>query len=69
MTPDPRVLVRRYLRSGFTAHLLEEEPTKWDAALCGRRPRWDDDWRGTGSQAEYDVASRLPLCKRCEALS
>ena len=30
-------------------------------------PGAPDEWRGTGSQAEYDLAAALPLCKRCGA--
>lgn len=32
--------------------------------------RWpdDDEWRGTGSQEEYDRAAVLPLCTACFAI-
>jgi hypothetical protein len=37
--------------------------------ICGRDGRWDHinaaNWLGTGSQAEYDKAEELPLCKLC----
>lgn len=32
-------------------------------AICGKYP--PNEWRGTGSQDEYDEAKRRPLCKRC----
>ena len=36
---------------------------------CPHEQRHDrDDWLGTGCQAEYDKAGRLPLCRGCFAV-
>lgn len=75
MTPDeydsrpgaepPRTRV--YRLTGRYAHLRREDGSltiECEAALPG--PRHDPDtWRGTGDQAEYDKAARLPLCPGC----
>lgn len=55
---------RRYLPKGTVAHLLNGNPLR-DMAECGRSP-WDsDEWRGTGTQEEYENAASWPICKRC----
>ncbi len=38
--------------------------------MCGIGPAWyvpATDWRGTGSQAEYEHVARVPECKRCKS--
>lgn len=66
--PDLRAYERRYLSQGHVAHLvsvvgLYDMETK--PAECGLSPGWPFGWHGTGSQAEYDHAELLPLCRRC----
>jgi hypothetical protein len=53
----------RYLPGGTVVHAL---PSANDPlALCGADV-WDaSNWRGTGSQAEYEQAAVLPQCRRC----
>lgn len=61
---------RRYIsRLAGVAHLLSPfELSKDDntpTALCGRWQWTASDWFGSGSQAEYERAAELPLCKSC----
>lgn len=56
---------RLYLRRGSRAHL--SAPLTWRRVLCSAEPAGSDDWLGTGSQAEYDKAASLPLCRACKA--
>jgi hypothetical protein len=37
-------------------------------AFCGVEVAPSSEWRGTGSQAEYERAATLPRCSRCLAL-
>lgn len=64
---------RVYLARGHTAHLLDPTvSTAWmelARALCGKRPHHRVEWRGTGSQDEYDRAASLALCTGCEEKS
>lgn len=59
-----RDLERRYLRTGRVAHVLDVG-THRDTAACGMGLRQGEDWRGTGSQEEYERASVLPRCRVC----
>lgn len=37
-------------------------------AACGTAPGWlqgIEDWKGTGTQNEYEIAARLRECRRC----
>ena len=61
--PAPRTLV--YLRGGHVAHYLEAVAVNSCGGESPFSPFLRDDWLGTGSQHEYDVAARLPLCLRC----
>lgn len=59
----------RYLPGGTVVHAVgpdHRHATGLNAdAECGYGP-WDPcDWRGTGSQSEYETADRLPPCTRC----
>lgn len=65
----------RYLSRRKVKHALRVSQTYVghdSYALCGTSPGWfvpaADQWRGTGSQAEYDEADRLPECRRCARL-
>jgi hypothetical protein len=60
----------RYLPQRATAHCLRHSYDEGlgGPALCGARPFWSGDWRGTGSQNEYEQAARLPRCKRCVSI-
>lgn len=50
-------------------HIEDSMTTAYPTVLCGRSPQLFDAWRGTGSQAEYDQARRMPLCVRCAELA
>ncbi len=57
-----------YLNKHATrVHYIETDQTI--NAACGAHPSgmWPrhTDWRGTGSQTEYDTAATLPRCKVC----
>lgn len=56
-----------YLRTGSVAHQLDPQasPNSYRSAACGVSPQWPDLWRGTGTQAEADRVTQLPLCKKC----
>jgi hypothetical protein len=57
---------RVYTRRGKVAHLKAPFGTIANGrTLCPVMPSWPDEWLGTGSQAEYDLAASLPLCKAC----
>lgn len=63
--------VWRYLPRCRVTHALSEPGVY--VARCGAAPAWfapggADEWRGTGSQVEYETAAALPRCKRCVAL-
>lgn len=60
---------RVYTRTGVVVHLLPSysSPNSNDAALCGTEP--GEYWYGTGTQDEYELAERLPLCRGCERAS
>jgi hypothetical protein len=59
---------RCYRPNSRCAHLREHSR---GYPICGYDGRWDHidpvNWLGTGSQAEYDRAAELPLCKLCAA--
>lgn len=67
MTTYAEECTRVYTWTGRAAHLmpLYEYSIPLGRALCPVLPSWPDEWRGTGSQEEYDLAASLPLCKRC----
>jgi len=50
-----------YAPTGHVAHVMNFG--QW--TNCGFTPMWPQQWRGTGSQAEYDKAKLLPLCRKC----
>jgi hypothetical protein len=59
---------RVYTYRGHVAHLLPPTSTMIGAGggtLCPVTPSWPDEWRGTGMQAECELAASLPLCKAC----
>lgn len=56
---------RMYLRRGRRAHLISPSFYGQRVAVCGRYP-WPEEFRGTGTQDEYDRAAALPLCSLCE---
>lgn len=53
----------RYLPSGSVVHALTRSSDA--GAVCGVYALPASDWRGTGSQVEYEIAKRLPCCKKC----
>lgn len=59
----------RYLPGGTVKHGFTELPGGFGTAFCGQSPVWyaPDEWRGTGSQDEYERVEQLPECKRCRA--
>jgi len=70
MTDLPTGYERRYVsHAARVAHAVDVD-REWIAACCGRRPVWysAEGWLGTGSQAEYERATALPLCKACARL-
>jgi len=58
---------RVYTRRGRSAHLMAPTGTMrpQGIVLCPVRPRWPDEWLGTGNQDEHDRAAALPLCVPC----
>lgn len=65
MTAEPAADVdRMYTPSGAMAHLVRRSLYGSRVAACGLYP-WPSEFLGTGTQAEYERAERLPLCKRC----
>lgn len=60
MTP---LYARRYLPGGRVAHAVWPNHS---TAACGRYADVDD-WRGSGTQDEYERAASLPPCRRCLA--
>ena len=63
----PAPVTRVYLRGGHVAHYLEAVAVNSCGGESPFSPFLRDDWLGTGSQHEYDVAARLPLCPKCFA--
>lgn len=62
----------RYLANRKVKHAVPVN-TMWytghdPISLCGIIIVVPDQWRGTGSQEEYDTVDSLPECKRCTAL-
>lgn len=50
-----------YLRCGGVTHVRPyTETAPYPVTLCGREISWGESWLGTGSQAEYDRARRMP---------
>lgn len=67
--PDRSGWETRHLARGRVTHIVGAaglRPIR-GVALCGTGPAWWDDWRGTGTQEEYDRDAGLPLCARCAA--
>lgn len=58
---------RLYTPHGHVAHLRSPAHAIASAVpvLCPQMRPWPGDWLGTGSQAEYDKAARLPACRHC----
>jgi hypothetical protein len=56
-----------YTWTGKRAHVLRfgTGPSDGRAAECSLFPMWGTYWYGTGTQAEWERARALPLCKRC----
>lgn len=46
-------------RTHFLFHANE------NVARCGVGVIVNNEWRGTGSQEEYDLAASMPKCKNC----
>lgn len=57
----------RYLPHGLAVHALAFPAAA--GAVCGVYTLPPSNWRGTGSQAEYDRAAKLPCCRRCLRLA
>jgi hypothetical protein len=55
------VYTRVYRRGGRVAHILEAVI----GTGCEREEEDHAIWRGTGSQREYDLAAKKPLCPKC----
>jgi hypothetical protein len=66
--PYADLCTRVYTRAGKKAHLLQlfQTPNGNGSALCGTAPAWFEEWRGTGTQVETELAASLPLCRYCE---
>lgn len=67
---DPASAYERfYLPYGRVAHAFSRMSTigqRTNDAVCGAST-WDNvEWRGTGSQDEYEKAATLPRCRNCE---
>lgn len=63
MTAGEFIFEWRFTIGGRVLHALRD--TSKRQAICGLGLHRSEDWMGTGSQAEYERAERLPLCKRC----
>jgi hypothetical protein len=57
-----KAYTRLYTRRGSVAHLSPPWGHR-DDVLCGFGPQ--GEWRGTGSQAEYELAAEMETCSRC----
>lgn len=55
---------RSYTAWGNVAHLTFHS-SFGVTALCAVSPRYGDDWFGTGTQNEYEIAAKKRLCKHC----
>lgn len=55
----------RYTPHGRFRHAVETGETR---ALCGVQVADADEWRGTGTQDEYEIVDRLGDCTRCRIL-
>jgi hypothetical protein len=53
----------RYTVDGKVTHALTSP--RECVSECGIGPWTYDQWRGTGSQLEYETAAALPKCRRC----
>jgi hypothetical protein len=53
----------RYVPKGVAKHALTDPRST--VAECGFSVWSADDWYGTGSQVEYEIAEALPRCARC----
>lgn len=53
----------RYLLGGRVLHEIGSAYAR--ISYCGVTVMNFSDWRGTGSQAEYDKAATLPKCGNC----
>lgn len=62
-TPDTETLV--FLRQGTVAHVINamDQDKVVPCRVCGRRPRPNDAWRGTGNMNEIERVSRMPRCQ------
>lgn len=57
-----------YLGLGLKLHARRKRDSVIDVvAVCGL-DNWTSDWKGTGSQKEYDYVARAPKCKKCVKL-
>ena len=54
----------RYLPRGRVAHAVRPGDS---GASCGVTAPAADEWRGTGTQDEYERVAALPACPRCTA--
>lgn len=52
----------RYLPGGAATHALDSGDA---GAACGVYTLPASNWRGTGSQREYETAAELPRCRNC----
>lgn len=55
----------RYLPHGRVTHAIA--PWMDGVARCGVATA-PDEWRGTGTQDEYERAEQLPRCRRCVSI-
>ncbi|HTF53625.1 MAG TPA: hypothetical protein VK735_39785 [Pseudonocardia sp.] len=55
----------RYVRDKGPRHLFDNRPGRsWCMSRCGIELP-DEEWRGTGSQEEYERLASRPKCLRC----
>lgn len=53
----------RYTPGGSVVHAMY--PPIGTLAICGTEVWNSAEWRGTGSQVEYDRAASMRMCRRC----
>lgn len=65
VAPEPEPPYWRYLgRKPRVRHALARSDDA--VALCGTWSIPALNWRGTGSQDEYETVAALPKCRRCQ---
>lgn len=57
---------RMYLQYGSVVHAIETAGFmgQLKLAVCGADPH-GHSWKGSGSQAEYEMSELMPRCEKC----